>query len=195
MPSTREPNRSTLTDTDTVYGWISILLHWSTAIIVIALWFIGKGIMSASPESIDARRALHVSIASAAWLLIFFRIAWRFRGGHPRIRGQSDRIHRISKANHYLMIGVALLMLLSGPFLVWADGRPIDVFGLLSIPAPFGPAPGIREVAWLIHENFANLLGILVLLHFSGAMKHLMFHTDDTIVRMLWPTRTGDSDS
>lgn len=194
MPPTSEPKRSTLHDSDAVYGWVSILLHWSTAVIVIALWFIGKGIASSSAETIDARRALHVSIASAAWLLILFRIVWRFRAGHPRIRGQSDRIHRVSKANHYLMIGVALLMLLSGPLLVWADGRPIDVFGLLTIPGPVGRSPGIRELAWFVHENLANLLGVLVLLHFSGAMKHLMFHTDDTIVRMLWPTRSGERD-
>jgi cytochrome b561 len=194
MPQHSEPNRSTLHDTDTGYGWISILLHWVTAVTIIALWFIGKGIMSSSAEAIDARRALHVSIASAAWLVILFRIVWRIRSGHPWIRGQSDTIHRISTVNHYLMIAVSLLMLLSGPFLVWADGRAIDVFGVLTIPGPIGQSAAIRELAWAVHENLANLLGILVLLHFSGAMKHLMFHTDDTIVRMLWPPRTGDSD-
>ena len=178
-----------LRDDDAVYGWISILLHWSTAIIVIALWFIGKGILSSSAEDVDARRALHVGLASGAWLLILFRVAWRFGSGHPRIRGQSARIHGIAKANHYLMIVAVLLMLLTGPLLVWASGQPIEVFGRVAVPGPIGDSPSIRQLAWTVHENTANLLAILVALHIGGALKHLMFHTDDTIVRMLWPAR------
>jgi cytochrome b561 len=182
-----EQRAAPIRDSDTRYGWTSILLHWITTIAVIALWLIGKSIFSSEPETVDARRALHVSIAAGAWLVILFRIAWRFREGHPRVRGQSMRIHRIAKAAHYAMLMLLLAMLLSGPLLVWAGGNPIGIFGLVSIPAPFAASDALRSLAWYLHSKAAMLLLVLVLLHIGGALKHLMFHSDDTIVRMIWP--------
>jgi len=174
-------------DTDSIYGWTSIMLHWVTSIAVIALWIIGKSIFSTDPEAVDARRALHVSIAASAWLVILVRIVWRFREGHPRVRGQSLRIHRIAKAAHYAMLMLLLVMLLSGPLMVWAGGNDIGVFGLFSVPGPFGTSEALRSLAWYLHSKAAVLLLVLVLLHIGGALKHLMFHSDDTIVRMIWP--------
>lgn len=176
-------------DGDTFYGWMSIGLHWLTAIVIIALWFIGKAITKSSPDAIDATRALHVSIASAAWLFILLRIIWRARSGHPHVNGQSQLVHRIAMIDHYAMLVAVSLMLLSGPVMVWSTGNPINVFGWLTIPGPFGPSESRRELAMLIHASSAMILLWLVLLHIAGALKHLMFHSDDTIARMLWPGR------
>ena len=42
------------------FGWISILVHWLTTVLVIALWFIGRSITEqGSLEAVDARRSLH----------------------------------------------------------------------------------------------------------------------------------------
>lgn len=176
---------SRLYDSRSVYGWISILLHWLTAIVVIALWLIGKSIMTSA--DIDARRELHVSIAASAWLLIVLRIVWRLRSGHPHVRGQTPRIHRIAKVTHYTMLFALLLMIVSGPLMVWADGQPIGIFGWLALPAPFGESESLREFVFAVHSNAALLLLWLVLLHIGGALKHMMFHNDDTFVRMIWP--------
>ena len=179
--------QSNLLDSDSIYGWISILLHWVTAIVIIVLWFVGKGIMNADSDDVDARRQLHVSIAAASWLVIMFRIAWRFKSGHPHIKGQTLFIHRVAKIAHYTMIIAVVLMLVSGPILVWSTGNSIAVFDWFSIPGPIGESEATRELGWLIHSNAAFLLMLLVLLHVGGALKHLMFHADDTIARMIWP--------
>ncbi len=185
--------QSNLYDSDTVYGWISILLHWVTAIVIILLWFIGKGILDASTEEANAQRQLHVSIAASAWIVILLRVIWRLRSGHPHIKGQSQFIHQVAKITHYVMLIAILLMLLSGPMMVWSGGHSILIFGWLSIPGPVGESESIRDFAWFIHSNSALLLLWLVLLHIGGALKHLMFHSDDTIARMIWPgnSRSG----
>jgi cytochrome b561 len=187
MPQKANKERSAMQDSGTVYGWVSIILHWSTAIAVIALWVIGKSILSSDPDAMDARRALHVSIGASAWFVILIRVIWRLRAGHPRVRGQSLRIHRIAKAAHYAMLMLLLVMLLSGPLMVWAGGRDIGVFGLVAIPGPFASSEALRSLAWYLHSKAAILLLVLTLLHIGGALKHLMFHSDDTIVRMIWP--------
>ncbi|MDH4072206.1 MAG: cytochrome b/b6 domain-containing protein [Gammaproteobacteria bacterium] len=188
MPApTKQTEKSNFYDSDTSYGWISIALHWLTATLIIALWIIGKSISSAEPDSIDARRSLHVSIAATAWLVIFLRVLWRLRSGHPHVRGQSDVIHRVAKIAHYASLIAVLAMLVSGPVMVWARGFPVGIFGALSIPGPVGKDPGLAALALGVHSGAAALLLAIVLLHIGGALKHLMFHTDDTIVRMLWP--------
>lgn len=178
-----------LLDSDATFGWASILLHWITAIIVVALWYFGKSILNGPPEDSDAMRDLHVSLAANAWLIIFARVVWRVRSGHPHVKGQSLRMHRIAKLAHYIMLLVLGLMLFSGPLLIWSGENSIDVFGLLTIPSPLSASESLREVAWFIHSNSSMALLVLVLLHIGGALKHLMFHSDDTIARMIWPGR------
>lgn len=183
----QESPLSQLHDSRSVYGWISILLHWISAGIIIALWIIGQNILNGNADNADATRGLHVSIAASAWLLIAARIIWRMRSGHPHVRGLSTGIHRIAKSAHYIMLVALATMLVSGPLLVWSGGDSIDVFGVFDLPSPMDASDGLREVAWLLHSNAAMVLLWLVLLHIGGALKHLMFHSDDTIIRILWP--------
>ena len=180
---------STLQDSDTVYGWISILLHWVTAILIVTVWFLGKAILNGTSEEVDARRGLHISLAACAWLLLLARVVWRARSGHPHVRGQSDRIHVVAKSVHYASLVTLLIMMVSGPLTVWARGFPVNVFGWFSVPGPVNASARLADTAYFVHSNAATLLLILVLVHIGGALKHLMFHTDDTIVRMLWPGR------
>ena len=175
------------------YDWPSIALHWLIAVLVITLWILGKRIDAA--EDVDARRALHMSIGMSAWLLIAFRIGWRFRQGHPRVAGVSDRTHRLAKWTHYLMLILLSLMLVSGPVMAWANGATIPVLGGFGIPGPFPASDALRDAAHGVHELSANALLILTLLHIAGALKHLMFHADDVFVRMLWPGRRADDKS
>ena len=182
-------------DSKSAYGWISIILHWSTAVLIIALWFIGKSIMASDGEFADSRRGLHISLATTAWLIILFRIAWRIREGHPHVRGQTARIHRIAKFTHYASLLAVAVMLFSGPLIVWARGYPINLFDSISIPSPIDPSPGVADSVFAIHKVAASVLAILVLIHIGGALKHLMFHNDDTIVRMIWPGRQQQSEA
>ena len=180
---------SRLADTPSSYGWLSIAIHWATGVIVIALWLLGQSIDSAGSAEADGRRALHVSIAASAWLLLLFRIAWRFREGHPRVAGLGNLTHGIAKAAHYLMLLLLCIMLVSGPAMVWAGGNAISLFGAVTIPAPVRESIAVAEFAHTAHIVASRGLVILVVLHVAGALKHLMFHSDDTIVRMLWPPR------
>ena len=185
----QQKTHSNLYDSDSVYGWVSILLHWVTAIAIIVLWFVGKSITDAAPEDTDAQRQLHISIAASAWLVILIRVIWRFRSGHPHVIGQTLFIHRIAQVAHYSMLALVILMLVSGPMMVWSNGNPVTIFSWISIPGPIGASESTRTFAWFIHSNASWLLLWLFLLHVGGALKHLMFNDDDTMVRMIWPER------
>ncbi len=165
--------RSSLFDQANSFGWISIVLHWSMALAIIALWFIGKSIAVQSPELVDARRTIHVTLGLILWLPLAGRIVWRLVAAHPRSSGQSLLTHQMARAAHYLLLTMLGLMLISGPLLAWLS--PLA-----------GP---MVDTLLFVHANTANLFAILIGLHVLAALKHLMFHDDDTVARIFVPRR------
>lgn len=163
-----------LKDKSDSFGWISIALHWATATIVMAMWFIGQSIYAQSSlESIDAVRNLHITIGLLSWALIAGRIAWRLRNGHPRVAGQTLRTHRIARSAHYLMLGLLGIVIITGPLMAWLGSWESPLFSLLHT----------------VHQIAANVLCALIIVHILASLKHLMFHEDETIVRILMPKK------
>jgi cytochrome b561 len=70
------------------------------------------------------------------------------------------------------MLASLTVLIISGPTLAW-----------------LGQESELASTVLAVHLDAGNVLLILVITHFLGAMKHLMFHQDDSIVRMLWPKR------
>ena len=68
------------------------------------------------------------------------------------------------------MLVVLTALITSGPLVAWA-----------------GLQTSAGAVAFTVHRTAGNAMFFLVVLHILGALKHLMFHHDDSIVRMLWP--------
>ena len=167
-----------LLDRNNSFGWLSIGLHWFATLAIILLWLIGQSIASQAIEQIDARRSLHVTLGLIVWLPLVARIAWRFKSGHPHVNGQTLMTHRLAKAAHYAMLLVLIAMLISGPLMAWAmpDRRSLS------------------ETSFIFHSNAAKALVVLVVLHILAALKHLMFHEDETVARIFVP-RKDDSQS
>ncbi len=164
---------SNLYDSPNSFGWISIALHWATALAVVALWFLGKSIMWVPAEELDARRSLHIVTGLSLWLLLAGRILWRLRVKHPRAIGQSDRTHAVARAAHFLMLAALVIMLVSGPLMAWL------------LPE----RTALANAALAVHATTATVLIVMVVLHIGGALKHLMFHDDETIARIFVPRR------
>lgn len=75
--------------------------------------------------------------------------------------------------------------------MMWSGGSPISVFGLFNLPASATEIPKISEAASTVHAFCGKALLWLVVVHLMGALKHLMFHSDETIARMLIPKRVA----
>lgn len=177
---------SRVSDTHDGYGWVSIALHWLSAIIVLVLWVIGSAIRS-TDATVTATTTLHLhtSVAASAWLLLWWRILRRFRYGHPAASSQqASRWFPLGKLVHYAMLVALAAMLVSGPLMVWSRGAAIHVFDM-NIPAPFAAHPSLADQMYLLHSwgAFTVMLGTAV--HLLGVFKHVAFNRDRTLDRMM----------
>lgn len=163
--------RSSFYDQANSFGWISIVLHWTTTLAVIVLWFVGQSISSQPIDEIETRRALHITLGLIAWLPLAGRIGWRLSVAHPHVDGQTRLVHLVARITHYLILAALGVMIISGPLMAWA------------LP----DRTGVANFALVFHSNAAIVLLALVILHILGALKHLMFHEDETIARMFLP--------
>ncbi len=177
----------TLTDRDTGYGWLSIVLHWIAAGLVVVLYLSGEELeeLVRGAERTDVL-AQHLSIGAIAVVVLGARILWRIAQRGPKPVAQAPALKLLSHLVQWGLLTALAVLILSGPVIQWSVGRSVDVFGLVSIPSM------LPEMRWLhgaleeIHEFASHALIPLLALHVLGALKHLIIDRDDVFRRMLW---------
>jgi len=170
-------------DRDGGYGWISIGLHWLTAVAIIVLLFAGDSIGVVG----DRARNIHTTVASCAWLVLAVRIVWRLQQGHPpRATGQGKFTFYTGMVVHYALLAAIALMLVSGPLAGWASGSGIEIFNL-HIPGAQLAMPNFYSAVRMMHIAGAVTLAVGTSLHVAGVLKHMFFDQDHTFDRIMTP--------
>jgi cytochrome b561 len=182
---TQGPLAVRLNDTKTGYGWISIAFHWLTAAIVIAMWTIGSLAQGEGQEGGFDFVHLHTTVGMTAYVLLWARIIWRFKVGHPGPRaGQGATLYPLAKAVHYLLLAALGVALVSGPLTVWLNGDAIEVFSF-ALPSPFGRLPDVQALARMVHGITTLIVSGLIALHVLAVIKHAVFNHDGTFDKIM----------
>jgi cytochrome b561 len=101
-------------------------LHWLLAAIVLAMLFIGIGMVSTLQPKFLTLTAINRPLGIAILLLAIFRLAVRLRRGTPSLPADLPRWQAISaKASHYLLYALLIAMPLVGWSMLSAGGYPI----------------------------------------------------------------------
>lgn len=177
-----------LKDTKTGYGWLSIFLHWYTAIAVVALLFIGDTIATRVGDERASTLHLHTSIAITSYVFLWGRIFLRFKSGHPGpLPKQRGFFFLLGKYVHFALLAAIGVMLITGPLMVWASGETIHVWNWFEIPGPLAQNFPLRDALHTVHGWSAATILVLTLLHIGGVYKHAAFNQDGTFGKMLAP--------
>ena len=179
-----------ITDAKNGYGWLSIILHWFGAALVVALFLIGEQLedLPRGPERAETL-ALHVSIGACAFLFLAGRVIWRLVQGEPAAPAQPLALLSLSRVVQWALLAATSTLILSGPFIQWTADRAVDVFGLFAIPSMLPRLETLHEVLEEVHEIASHALIPLVALHVLGALKHLAIDRDGVFWRIVRPTR------
>ena len=169
------------------WGGVSMVFHWLIALLIIALATIGLIMtdMANSPTKINVYQ-LHKSIGIIVLALAALLLLWRLATRAPVPLAGTPRWQRIAASGtHAALYAMMLVMPLSGWLFNSAANFPLKWFGLVKLPALWGPDPAVKQWARDVHEYGFYVLAALVLLHVGAALWHHWFVKDATLARML----------
>lgn len=170
------------------WGWITISIHWLTALAVLSLFALGLWMVELDYYHGWYRQGphLHKSIGVLVLTLTLVRLLWRRIGGTPTpVAGIPAWQHRAAVLAHVLLYILLLGVTLSGYLISTADGRAVEVFNWFELPATLHGLDGQEDIAGTVHLTLAITLISLAGLHALAALKHHVLDKDRTLRRML----------
>lgn len=170
------------------YSLIAILLHWSTAALVLSTIPLGWYGATFETEAAQTATNIHKSIGIVILLMTSVRIGWRLSHKPPKLPiATTVALRWLASTTHLLFYVFLFVLPLSGWWMSSAvPTRHAFGFGFFSVP--FLPVPrgfGSASPAHFVHINLAWIMVVLVVLHIAAALKHHLVDQDDLLARML----------
>jgi len=161
------------------------LLHWSMAVLILTMLFVGIAMVATVSHAHQTMIALHRPIGIALLLLVAIRIVVRLRHGSPPLPdGMPVAQQVIAKGSHVVLYVLMIAMPLIGWGMVSAGGYPVTMAGAIHLP-PIVPAD-VRLFALLraLHSWLAFTLFVVVLAHLAAALLHGLILRDRVFAAM-----------
>jgi len=149
------------------------LLHWTMAVLILAMLFVGVGMVSTVSRAHETLVDLHRPLGIALLLLVIVRIAVRLRRGSPPLPDSMPPAQRtVARLSHVVLYALMVAMPLVGWGMLSAGGYPVTMAGAFHLP-PILPAD-VRLFALLrtLHAWLAFTLFGVVLMHLAAALLH-----------------------
>ncbi|ACD19348.1 cytochrome b [Paraburkholderia phytofirmans] len=171
--------------TRTHFSPLARLLHWTMAPLIIAMLFIGVGMVATVSRAHDTLIAIHRPLGIALLLLVVLRMGVRSTRGSPPLPDDIPAPQRFAaKASHLVLYVLMAAMPLIGWGMLSAAGYPVTLYGPLHLP-PIAPH-NVELFALLraLHTWFAFALFATVLLHLAAALFHGLIRRDGVFSSM-----------
>ena len=169
---------------------VARLLHWTMAVLILTMLFIGVGMVSTVSEKHTWLLAIHKPLGALIFILALIRLGFRLRHPPPPLPADMSPLMRfIAHASHWLLYTLMIALPLVGWAMLSAGGYPISLGGSLHLP-PLMSA-NFAAFAWLreAHRYLAYLLFFTVLGHMGAALYHGLIRRDDVLPSMTFPRK------
>jgi cytochrome b561 len=162
--------------TESRYSGISILNHWITALLVIAMLTLGF-VGGAAPNDDMEHYVMGVHVALGFFVLLFvlWRVGFRLYTVFPPNLGASPLERGMAYLVHRLILLTLTLQVLTGPLYLFTEGEGMNVFGWFTFYIPLESLSAIHEPMEEIHVVLGvYVLPVLLVLHLLGAAVHYL---------------------
>ncbi len=170
------------------YGWIAVTLHWGMALLVVGLFALGLWMTGLGYYDPWYRKGpdLHRTLGVVLFALLIARLGWRRLNPQPAPEPTHAPWERLAAhCAHRALYLLLILISVSGYLISTADGRPIQLFGALELPALIHGIDQQEEYAGTAHLWLAIAALSLAALHAGAALKHHFIDRDRTLLKML----------
>ena len=155
------------------------LLHWLMAACILAVLFIGVGMVSTITPKYLPLIDVHKSLGIVVLALALIRLAVRVRYGTPPLPSDLPEPMKLAAhLSHYALYTVMIGMPLLGWAMLSAAAYPVVVFRGLWLPAILPQSDSLHTWLWDAHFYLAFAFFALVLMHVAAALFHALIRRD-----------------
>jgi cytochrome b561 len=160
------------------------LLHWIMAIMILAMLFIGIGMVS-STDRYGALVAIHRPIGIIILVLVAVRLIYRLFNPPPPLPGAMPRpIKLAAHLSHYALYALMFAVPIVGWSMLSAGGYPIVLAGSLRLPPILPHDIALYATLRCAHTILAILLFLTFLAHLGAALLHAFVFRDGVFESM-----------
>lgn len=161
------------------------LLHWLMALCILAMLFIGVGMVSTiRPISLTLVQ-IHKPLGIVILVLALIRLGFRLRYGAPALPADLPEPMKLAAhLSHYVFYALMIAMPLLGWAMLSAASYPVVLFSGVNLPSILPLNDGLHTLLWDAHHYLAFVFFALILLHLAAAVFHALIRHDGVFSAM-----------
>lgn len=162
------------------------VLHWLMAMLILAMLFVGVGMVASVGEVRTVLIAWHRPLGVLILLLVVARVVVRLRNPPPALPADLPVLMRVAaRASHLVLYALMFLQPLTGWAMTSASGIPVELGWGLFLPALLPESA--MAYAWLrtAHGVLAYAFFLVIFVHIGAALYHGLIRRDGVLRAMV----------
>jgi cytochrome b561 len=169
----------------TMFSLTARVLHWLMAAMIVAMIFIGIGMVASVSERHLWLVRLHKPLGIAILVFAVIRLTVRLRRRPPALPQDLSQFQILAaRMSHGLLYALMFAMPLIGWAMLSAGGYPVMLSESLRLPSIFPVSAGAFAVLRYLHGWLATLLFLTFLGHMAAALYHGLIRRDGVLSSM-----------
>jgi cytochrome b561 len=161
------------------------LLHWIMAVAILAMLFIGVGMVSTITTTYLGLVSLHRPLGILILLLAIVRLGVRLvRGAPPLPADLPAPMKQAAILSHVGLYALMIAMPLLGWAMLSAAAYPVTIWPGFVLPPIVPPSITLHAILWDLHRYLAFAFFALILAHLSAALFHALVRRDGVFEAM-----------
>ncbi len=161
------------------------VLHWLMALCILAMLFIGVGMVSTVTPKYLTLVSIHKPLGIAILILVVVRIVVRLRSGAPALPADLPAPMKLAAhLSHYALYILMIAMPLLGWGMLSAANYPVELFPGVDLPAILPQSDSLHTALWNAHRALALVFFAVVLMHIAAALFHALVRRDGVFESM-----------
>ncbi|MDR5780599.1 cytochrome b [Caballeronia sp. LZ065] len=153
-------------------------LHWVMAICILAMLFIGVGMVSTVKPEYLTLVSIHKPLGVAILILALIRLVVRIMRGAPPLPADMPMPMKLAaQLSHYVFYALMIALPLLGYGMLSAADYPVVVAGM-RIPSLLPHSNSLHTLLWNAHRFLALCFFALIVVHLAAALFHALVRRD-----------------
>ena len=155
------------------------LLHWVMAACIIAMLFIGVGMVSTVEPKYLTLVSIHKPLGVAILILALIRLVVRLISGAPPLPADLPEPMKLAAyLSHYALYALMIALPLIGWGMLSAAAYPVKLTDGVYLPSILPQSETLHTALWNAHFYLAFLFFAVILMHVAAALFHALIRRD-----------------